>query len=56
MQTRRLVLAKETLSDLHAEELRGIVGAAALTSPLAMCVETAASLVVHCVSLVYYCA
>jgi len=54
MRTRRLALARETLTDLHAEDLHAVVGAQ-VTSPVAMCVENVASLVVNCVSLIYYC-
>ncbi len=52
MRTRRLTLAKETLSELRAEELIGVVGAAeqAIT-PIVKCVEDLASKLINCVSI-----
>jgi len=52
MRTRRLVLAKETLTELRAEDLLGVMGAAQeqQITPVAQCVENVASLVIKCVS------
>lgn len=47
MHTRRLVLRKETLTELHTEELESVVGAAA-TTPLIGCLKEAVSRVVAC--------
>lgn len=40
MTTRRLSLARETLTALTADELAGVAGAAAPTTPLRDCVAT----------------
>lgn len=48
MRTRRLVLTKETLTELRAEELLGVVGAAMQITPIAKCVDDVASKVVNC--------
>ena len=49
MRTRRLVLAKENLTDLCTEEMTNVVGAHAIT-PAVQCVENLTSLVVRCMT------
>jgi hypothetical protein len=49
MRTRRLTLAKETLTELRAEEMQDVVGAQQIT-PAVQCIENVASLVIRCMS------
>ena len=52
----RLVLSKETLTELSAEELTAVAGAAAPpTGDRTQCVEDVASRVIQCASIFYPC-
>lgn len=50
MRTRRLTLAKETLTQLDNDELLDVMGAAAAQqiTPIVQCVENLASRVIQC--------
>ena len=50
MRTRRLTLAKETLTELRSEELQDVMGAAQAITPAWQCVENVTSLVIRCLS------
>ena len=51
MRTRRLVLAKESLTELRTEEMQEVVAAAqAITPQVTDCVEGVLSKVIKCVS------
>ena len=51
MRTRRLTLAKESLTELRTDEMADVVAAAqqAIT-PIAQCVENVTSKVINCLS------
>ncbi|HEV2889147.1 MAG TPA: hypothetical protein VGX28_02120 [Frankiaceae bacterium] len=51
MRTRRLTLAKESLTELCTDEMENVVGAAAQQiTPIAQCVENVTSKVINCLS------
>lgn len=50
MRTRRLVLAKESLTELCTEEMQGVVAAAQQITPIRDCVEHVTSMVIRCLS------
>lgn len=51
MRTRRLTLAKETLTELRSEELQDVLGAAQQITPVVRCVQDVTSRVVNCFTL-----
>ena len=55
MRTRRLVLDKETLTELSNDELLDVMGAAQAITPAVQCVENVASLVIDCRSIFEAC-
>jgi hypothetical protein len=48
MRSRRLVLSKETLSEMTTDEMVNVRGAVVVATPLRECVEDLASKVVNC--------
>lgn len=48
MRNRRLVLSKETLSEISTDDMLNVKGAVVAATPLRECVEDLASKVVNC--------
>ena len=55
MRTRRLTLSKETLTELRAEELVDVVGAARAITPAVQCARDVTSQVINCNTLLRPC-
>jgi hypothetical protein len=50
MRSRRLVLSKETLSEMTTDEMVNVKGAMPVITPVRGCVENLASKVIECMS------